>query len=80
MSRKRNQPWRRTVVAYDVLRGRPPRMDYGRLVVLMVVASAGGALIGVALDLAVTRRSAPDGPHPVGGGHLSAVDLELREA
>jgi hypothetical protein len=58
MSRKRNTAWLRTVAAYDVLRGRPPKPDYGFLIVLPMAASAGGALIGLGVDMAVTRRAA----------------------
>jgi hypothetical protein len=49
---------RRTAAAYDVLRGRPPKPDYGLLIVLPVLASAGGALIGLRMDTAVNRRAA----------------------
>jgi hypothetical protein len=58
MSRKRNTSWRRTVAAYDVLRGRPAKADYGLLIVLPLLASAGGFLIGLGVDLAVNRRAA----------------------
>jgi hypothetical protein len=58
MSGKRNTPWRRTVAAYAVLRGRPPKPDYGLLIVLPMAASAGGALIGLGVDMAVNRRTA----------------------
>jgi hypothetical protein len=58
MSRNRNTPWRRVVAAYDVLRGRPPKADYGLLIVLPLAASAGGALIGLGLDMALSRHSA----------------------
>jgi hypothetical protein len=58
MSGKRNTPWRRTVAAYDVLRGRPPGPAYGLLIGLPMVASAGGFLIGLGMDAAVNRRHA----------------------
>jgi hypothetical protein len=47
----------RAVVAYKVLCGRPPKPDYALLIMLALVASAGGALIGLAVDMAVTRRA-----------------------
>jgi len=58
MSGRRNTPGRRTVAAYDVLRGRPPRPAYGLLIVLPMVAAAGGFLIGLGMDAAVNRRHA----------------------
>jgi hypothetical protein len=58
MSGKRNTLRRRTITAYDVLRGRPPKPDYGILIVLPLAASAGGALIGLSVDMAVNRRAA----------------------
>ncbi|KUL27992.1 hypothetical protein [Actinoplanes awajinensis] len=49
---------RRAAVAYDVLRGRPVRLDYGYFVVMPLLAAAGGALIGWGLESAVTRSRA----------------------
>ncbi|WIM98401.1 hypothetical protein ACTOB_002001 [Actinoplanes oblitus] len=46
--------------AYLVLRGRPARPDYGILVVLPLVAAAGGALIALGLEALVSRRRAPE--------------------
>ncbi len=46
----------RASVAYDVLRGRPVRPDYGYLVVLPLLAAAGGALIAWGIESLVTRR------------------------
>lgn len=56
MSRRQNTR-QRAVAAYGVLRGRPPRPDYGVLVVLPLVAAAGGALIGFGVESAVGRRT-----------------------
>ncbi|WP_229073721.1 hypothetical protein [Actinoplanes sp. DH11] len=53
---RRTRTRQRAVAAYGVLRGRPPRPDYGVLVVLPLVAAAGGALIGLSLENAVQRR------------------------
>ncbi|MDI6105232.1 hypothetical protein QLQ12_42280 [Actinoplanes sp. NEAU-A12] len=55
MSRRSNAR-QRAVAAYGVLRGRPPRPDYGILVVLPLVAAAGGALIGLGVETAVSNR------------------------
>ncbi|MEU4421443.1 hypothetical protein AB0F81_12520 [Actinoplanes sp. NPDC024001] len=56
MSRRQNTR-QRAVAAYGVLRGRPARPDYGVLVVLPLVAAAGGALIGLGVESAVGRRT-----------------------
>ena len=48
----------RLVTALDVLRGRPPRVDYGLLLVLPFVAAAGGVLISLLIEDAVDRRRA----------------------
>ncbi|GAA4600516.1 hypothetical protein BJY16_003567 [Actinoplanes octamycinicus] len=45
--------------AYLVLRGRPARPSYGVLVVLPLIAAAGGAMIALGLESLVTRRRAP---------------------
>lgn len=70
MSGKRNTPWRRTVAAYDVLRGRPPEVDYGLLILLPMAASVGGAMIGFGMDAALNRltaaRRATPTPTPTG--------------
>jgi len=58
MSRNRKTLRRRTAAAYDVMRGRPSRPDYGVLIVLPMLASAGGVLIGMRVDTAVNRRAA----------------------
>jgi hypothetical protein len=58
MSRKQSTAWLRVVTAYGVLRGRVPRPDYGLLLVMPLFAAAGGALIGLGVDIAVTRRTA----------------------
>jgi hypothetical protein len=49
---------RRFADALDVLRGRPPRFDYGLLLVLPFVAAAGGVLISLAIEDAIERRRA----------------------
>ena len=66
---------RRAAAAYDVLRGRPVRLDYGAFVVVPLLAAAGGALAGWGLEKLVTRKgpaqpvtvvdSAPRRPEPV---------------
>ena len=48
----------RAIDAYDVMRGRRPKPDYGFLIVLPLVAAAGGAIIGLGVDKAVSRRAA----------------------
>jgi hypothetical protein len=47
---------RRAAVAYDVLRGRPVRAGYGLLVVVPLLAAAGGALIGWGLETLASRN------------------------
>lgn len=47
---------RRFSTALSVLRGRPPRVDYGILLVMPFLAAAGGSLVGLAVDAAVQRR------------------------
>jgi hypothetical protein len=42
--------------AVAVLRGRPPRVDYGLLLVLPFVAAAGGVLVSLLIEDAVQRR------------------------
>ncbi|MFI7600388.1 hypothetical protein [Actinoplanes sp. NPDC049681] len=49
---------RRIATALGVLRGRPPRTDYGILLVMPFLAAAGGSLVGLAVDAAVQRRRA----------------------
>jgi hypothetical protein len=49
---------RRFADALAVLRGRPPRFDYGLLLVLPFVAAAGGVLISLFIENAVERRRA----------------------
>jgi hypothetical protein len=49
---------RRFVIAFDVLRGRRPRFDYGLLLVTPFVAAAGGALISAVVETAIERRRA----------------------
>lgn len=53
---RRSNARRRAAAAYAVLRGRPVRPDYGILVVLPLVAAAGGALIGLGVESAVSNR------------------------
>ena len=65
---RRQNTRQRAVAAYGVLLGRPPRPDYGVLVVLPLVAAAGGALIGLSVESAVGRRNERTGrPTPVDG-------------
>ncbi|WP_133877568.1 hypothetical protein [Paractinoplanes brasiliensis] len=55
---------RRTADAYDVLRGRPPKPDYGILIVFPLIAASAGALIGIGVDQAVVRlTSRRNGAH-----------------
>ncbi|WP_199514225.1 hypothetical protein [Nucisporomicrobium flavum] len=49
---------KRIADARAVLRGRPPRFDYGLLVVMPFIAAAGGVLISLAIEDAVERRRA----------------------
>src|SRR4051812_42655812 len=42
--------------AWGVLRGRPPKPDFGLLLVLPFLASAGGALAGLALESFLGRH------------------------
>ena len=58
---------RRAVAAYDTLRGRPARPDYGLLLVLPLLAAAGGALISLGFESIVERR------RDAGRGRLSQV-------
>ena len=71
MSETRNTARRRLRTAFDVLRGRRPRFDYGLLIVLPFVAAAGGALISLAVENVVegrrTRRAGPEAPPDPGG-------------
>ena len=53
---------RRASDAYLVLRGRPTRPEYGVLVVLPLVAAAGGALIALGLEALISRRKAVTTP------------------
>jgi len=77
MTRRRTAR-RRAAVAYDVLRGRPVRLDYGVLVVLPVLAAAGGALLGWGAETIVTRRRPvkPDTAAPATADrHLAPVSV-----
>lgn len=47
---------RRVAAAYDVLRGRPPKPDYGILVVLPFLAAAGGSLFALAAETLIEGR------------------------
>jgi hypothetical protein len=62
MSIQNRTSWLRSVAAYDLLRGRPPKPDYGLLVVLPFLAAAGGVLVGLGLESMVDRRRG-GGPH-----------------
>jgi len=59
MKASRHSIAERSVAALNTLRGRPPRTDYGLLIVFPFLASAVGALVALALDSAVDRRRAP---------------------
>ncbi|MCY1136847.1 hypothetical protein OWR29_02475 [Actinoplanes sp. Pm04-4] len=53
--------------AYDALRGRPPRPDYGLLIVFPLLAASVGALIGIGVDQLVVRLvSQRDSSRPAG--------------
>ncbi|GIE91224.1 hypothetical protein [Actinoplanes regularis] len=59
---RRESAQRRAADAYDVLRG---RRDYKVLVVLPLVAAAGGALIALGLErLVIRRRDTATAPEP----------------
>jgi hypothetical protein len=45
----------RAAAAYEALRGRPPKPDYGLLLVMPFVAAAGGALIAWRVEEATSR-------------------------
>ncbi|PRY30849.1 hypothetical protein [Pseudosporangium ferrugineum] len=59
MSTNRSTARRRLVAASEVLRGRPPRFDYGLLIVMPFLAAAGGVLISLALENALEKRRTP---------------------
>ncbi|BCY11385.1 hypothetical protein [Actinoplanes sp. L3-i22] len=65
---------RRAAVAYDVLRGRPIRPDYGYLLVLPLLAAAGGALIAWGIETLVVHRGGRGRPAP---GQEPAEDRRL---
>ena len=46
---------RRTAAAYDVLRGRPVKLDYGAFVLVPLLAAVGGALLAWSLEKLITR-------------------------
>jgi hypothetical protein len=46
----------RAAAAYGMLRGRPPKPDYGILVILPLLAAFGGALISMGIESFVDRR------------------------
>lgn len=55
----------RTVrAALDVLRGRPPAIDYGLLLVIPFVAAMGGSLVSSIADAVVERRRSRSGTAP----------------
>ncbi|MEV4641432.1 hypothetical protein AB0J80_29220 [Actinoplanes sp. NPDC049548] len=47
---------RRMITAWGILRGRPPRPDYGLLLVMPFLAAAGGSLIASVIDSVVESR------------------------
>jgi hypothetical protein len=49
---------RRVSAAYGTLRGRPLKPDYGILVIMPLLAAAGGVLISRGLETALDRRRA----------------------
>ena len=60
---------RRSADAYRTLRGRPPKPDYGILVIFPFLAAAGGCLIALAVEVMIERRKArrPDSKISVPG-------------
>ena len=64
---KRTMP-QRAADAYATLRGRPPKPDYGLLVIMPFLAAAAGSLIGLVVESALgrapgaARRSAAEKP------------------
>jgi hypothetical protein len=49
---------RRASAAYDTLRGRAPKPDYGILVIFPLLAAIGGVLLSLAVESAIERRRA----------------------
>ncbi|GAA2852270.1 hypothetical protein Acy02nite_52120 [Actinoplanes cyaneus] len=71
--RRRTIAERRAAAAYEVLRGRPVRPDYGYLVVLPLLAAAGGALIAWGIESMVLRRRATPEPETATQRRLEPV-------
>jgi hypothetical protein len=69
MSNRRRIMRRRAAAAYRIMRGRPPKPDYGILVILPLLAAFGGVLISRGIESFVDRRrdARPAGttPEPV---------------
>jgi hypothetical protein len=83
--------WRDTATqrftgAWGVLRGRPPKPDFGLLLVLPFLASAGGALAGLALESFLGRHrrrpaeSAPAESAPAEAAHAEWAHGESSSA
>ncbi|WP_436533045.1 hypothetical protein [Actinoplanes sp. HUAS TT8] len=64
---------RKTAIAYDVLRGHPVRPDYGYLVVLPLIAAAGGALIAWGIETLVSHRRPVTAPAAAAERRLEPV-------
>jgi hypothetical protein len=50
----------------DTLSGRPPKPDYGILIIFPFLAAAGGSLVALAVEMVVENRrsrQADAGPH-----------------
>jgi hypothetical protein len=62
MRTTRHTTRRRLVAAQQVLRGRRPRFDYGLLLVMPLLAAAGGVLLSMAIENAVDRRRTIEEP------------------
>jgi hypothetical protein len=61
--RNRTGVWRASA-AYDTLRGRAPKRDYGILVIMPLLAAIGGVLLGLAVESFVDRRRDAERPQP----------------
>src|SRR3954447_18906813 len=62
--------------AWGVLRGRPPKPDFGLLLVLPFLASAGGALAGLALESFLGRHPR----RPAESAHAESAPAESAPA
>jgi hypothetical protein len=79
MKNRRNIIAQRGRSAWQGLRGRPPKRDYGLLIVLPFLAAAGGAFLGQSLESAVrllASRTVPPTPAVARGGRSAVAPAE----